>query len=329
MGCVVSREFHPEGLRPVTTLDPDHPHWPPTFWGDDDAPARLEARGDTAVLGRGPRVGIVGTRRCTRYGHDLALEFGIALSEAGIVVVSGLARGIDAAAHQGALRGPTPPIGVVGTGLDHPYPRSNLALWGQVAAAGVLISEADRDAGPAPWVFPRRNRVIAALSEVLIVVESHIGGGSLITAREADRRSRQVMAVPGSVRSPASVGTNQLIRDGCTPLLDIEDVLAAVGFAREHTHFGTDAAGDVSDEAADQVPGASSPRSALLVGPAPSPGARAILDALGWEPGSFDQLALRTGLDLAQLARGLDELVETGQVAEERGWFERRGHADG
>jgi DNA processing protein len=328
MGCVVSREPNPPETRAITVLTPGHPHWPDTFLADDDPPARLEARGDTAVLARAPRVGIVGTRRCTRYGHDLALEFGIALSEAGIVVVSGLARGIDAAAHQGALKGPTPPIAVAGTGLDHPYPRSNLALWAQVATAGVVISEAERDAGPSPWVFPRRNRLIAALSEVLIVVESHAGGGSLITAREADRRSRQVMAVPGSVRSSASVGTNELLRDGCTPLLDIADVLAAVGFAREHTHFSGESATEVGAPKRGRGAPTAVP-SQLLAPGAPSPLAQLVLDSLGWEPASFDQLALRTGINLLTLSRALDELTRAGRVADDRGWFERCGNAPG
>jgi DNA processing protein len=159
-----------------------------------------------------------------RLGHDLA--------EAGVAVVSGLARGIDGAAHLGALHANgAPPIGVVGSGLDVPYPKVNEGLWSAVAAHGVLLSEAPPGAPPSAWRFPARNRMIAALADVVVVIESRASGGSMLTVREAAVRGRQVMAVPGSVASPASEGTNQLIYDGCCPVRDALDVLIALGLS--------------------------------------------------------------------------------------------------
>ena len=129
--------------------------------------------------------------------------------------MSGLASGIDAAAHRGALAaGSAPPIGVVGSGLDTVYPRGQERLWRDVASAGVLLSEAPLGGAPERWRFPARNRVIAALADVVVVVESHRRGGSLHTVDEADRRGVEVMAVPGSVRNPAAAGTNELLAEG-------------------------------------------------------------------------------------------------------------------
>ena len=167
-------------------------------------------------------------------------ELGRDLGRAGVRVVSGLALGIDAAAHHGALDaeadGGAPPIGVVGSGLDVTYPRAHGALWTAVAAAGVLVGEAPLGAAPEPWRFPARNRIIAALGSVVVVVESHPRGGSRHTVDAAEARGRQVLAVPGSVRSPASRFTNELLADGCHPARDVTDVLVALGLERVERH---------------------------------------------------------------------------------------------
>ncbi len=217
-------------------LLPGEPGYPSMLLGDPGAPAVLFASGDPSVVEGAPRVAIVGTRSATPYGRQVASELASDLAAAGVIVVSGLARGIDGAAHAGALRGcgaaSAPPVAVVGTGLDTVYPATNRELWDRVASRGAVFSEAALGTKPHPGVFPARNRIIAALSDVVVVVESHHGGGSLYTAEAAARRSIPVCAVPGSVKSRASQGTNGLLVDGCTPVRDAEDVLIAVSLAR-------------------------------------------------------------------------------------------------
>ena len=164
---------------------------------------------------------------------------GAELATAGAVVVSGLAKGIDGAAHRGALRAPSGgprTVGVVANGLDCAYPREHAALWRAVADDGLLLSEWPPGTAPEKFRFPLRNRVLAALSEVLVVVESRERGGSLTTAREALERSIEVMAVPGAVHNRAAAGTNQLIRDGAQPVTDPSDVLLALGL--DHRRAG-------------------------------------------------------------------------------------------
>ena len=179
-----------------------------------------------------PAVAIVGTRRCTPTGRSVAMELGSGLAEAGVTVVSGLALGIDGAAHRGALAADgAPVVGVVGSGLDVPYPRGNLDLWDAVADTGTLLGEAPLGAEPEGWRFPARNRLLAALADVVVVVESKRAGGSMHTVEEAIRREVTVMAVPGSVRNPAAAGTNLLLSEGCAPACSTDDVLVALGLA--------------------------------------------------------------------------------------------------
>jgi DNA processing protein len=216
-------------------------------------------------------------------------------------VVSGLALGIDAAAHVGALRGGAPPIAVVGSGLDVVYPRGNRTLWAQVASAGVMLTEAPLGAAPVAWRFPARNRLIAALADVVVVVESHERGGSLSTVAEAARRDRPVMAVPGPIRSPASAGANRLLADGCAPVCGLDDVLVALGLSA-----GRD-------------------RAARERRPEPDADGAVVLDALGWHAATLEQLAMRCGLDVGRLVVALERLRLTGWVDDRGGWFERIG----
>jgi len=179
-----------------------------------------------------PAAAIVGTRRCTPTGRSVAMELGSGLAAAGVTVVSGLALGIDGAAHRGALAADgAPVVGVVGSGLDVPYPRGNRDLWDAVADAGTLLGEAPLGAEPEGWRFPARNRLLAALADVVVVVESKRVGGSMHTVEEAIRREVTVMAVPGSVRNPAAAGTNLLLSEGCAPACSTDDVLVALGLA--------------------------------------------------------------------------------------------------
>lgn len=208
--------------------------YPDALAGDHAAPALLFTRGDIKAL-QTRRVGIVGTRNATEHGRNSAAYFGRVLSQHGVAVISGLARGIDAAAHRGVLAARREsesagrPVGVVATGLDVVYPREHHALWNEVAAHGLLLTESPPGSLPLPYRFPMRNRIIAALSEVLLVVESRLDGGSLITVREAMDRGVTVMAVPGSTATKAAQGTNMLIRDGALVAIEPDDVLMVLG----------------------------------------------------------------------------------------------------
>jgi DNA processing protein len=176
-----------------------------------------------------PRIAIVGTRAATPCGLADALELGAFYARAGITVVSGLAIGIDAAAHEGALDAGGLTVGVVATGLDVVYPRRHARLYERVRERGLIIGENENGTQPLPWRFPIRNRLIAALAPVLVVVEATRTGGALSSARYARDFGRHVYALPGSRRNPSATGCNELIRDGATPLLDPADVLTSYG----------------------------------------------------------------------------------------------------
>lgn len=213
----------------VTVVVPGEPAYPAQLLDDPHRPAALFARGDLEVLDA-RRVGIVGTRNSTQRGRETAAKFGYELAASGVVVVSGLALGIDGAAHRGALAVVgSHPVAVVGSGPDVPYPKRHTDLWNSVASRGVLVSEWPPGTSPDAFRFPQRNRILAALVEVLVVVESRERGGSLITAREAAERGVEVFAVPGPLESPASLGTNRLLCDGAAPATETADVLMALG----------------------------------------------------------------------------------------------------
>lgn len=217
----------------VTLLTPDDRRWP--FAADPDPPAVLFATGDPDHLSATGRVAVVGTRRSTGVGRQVAFGLGRDLTDGGFSVVSGLALGIDGAAHRGALAAGADspaPIGVVAGGLDHVYPPRHRDLWTAVAERGVLISECPLGVRPDRWRFPARNRLIAGLSHLLIVVESHARGGALLTVDEAADRGVPVAAVPGSVLSDAAAGTNALLVDGCPPVRGADDVFDLLGGRR-------------------------------------------------------------------------------------------------
>ncbi|MEX1006221.1 MAG: DNA-processing protein DprA [Acidimicrobiia bacterium] len=261
--------------------------------GDDepDRPEVLLAEGELPSALEGPRVAVVGTRAATPHGLADAHEVGAALGEAGVTVVSGLAIGIGAAAHQGALDAGGRAIGVVATGLDIVYPRRHTALFGGVRRAGLIMSELGYGVQPRPGAFPVRNRIIALLADVVVVVEATLRGGARITAERALEYGRPVLAMPGSRRNPAAAGTNSLIADGAHPLLEPSDVLLALGL----------------------TPGS---RRAQQPGPARGSPAASVLAACGGEPATFDQLTSRTGLGPDQVAVAVREL-------ERGGWMER------
>ena len=285
--------------------------YPTQLLEDPDPPVAFFAVGADLLVGGLPRVAVVGTRRCSGYGSDVAIQLGRDLAAAGVVVVSGLALGIDAAAHGGALTVPggAPPLGVVGTGLDVVYPAANRALWHRVVSAGQLVSEMPPGAGPTRWCFPARNRIIAALAHVLVVVESHAGGGSMHTVAAALERDRPVLAVPGPIRSPASEGSNRLLADGAAPACGVDDVICALGL------LGLS-------------PGSATPQPVSPSIDPPDPGAGsvddAVLEAMGWSPTSPDALAERTRLGPVELGAAIARLRRAGLVVETRGFLERR-----
>lgn len=303
--------------------------YPPALALDPDPPIVLFQRGDPDQLD-GPRVAVVGTRRATGYGLRFARGLAAELTEAGVGVVSGLALGIDAAAHQGAVAAfspgrvtgtgepslaghprPGPPVAVVAAGHDAPCPARNRALAARVSECGLVLSEVPPGVRGAPWRFPVRNRIIAGLAHAVVVVESAGAGGSMHTVREALDRDRPVLAVPGPVGSRASEGANELIRDGAAPCLDVQDVLLAI----DHV---LPAVSRSQRSAVEPRPADEPERRRTPTGPA-----AAVLEELGWRPTSLDELAQRCGLDFAGIASAVLELEREGWVERNEGWVER------
>ncbi|MDR2163266.1 MAG: DNA-processing protein DprA [Clostridiales Family XIII bacterium] len=191
-------------------------------------PSTLYYRGDISVLA-GACVAVVGSRKATDYGRWAAYNLAHRLSAHGVVVVSGMAEGIDSFAHKGALEGPTPTIAVMGNGLDICFPRMNEALSRRIADNGLLLSEYEDGVHGTRFTFPARNRIISGLCRATVVVEAGISSGSLITAECAAAQGRMVYAVPGNINRKLSVGCNKLIRDGAAPLVFFEDILDDLG----------------------------------------------------------------------------------------------------
>jgi DNA processing protein len=256
-----------------------------------DAPVALFAQGRRELLG-GAGLAIVGSRNATRQGSRNAAAFAANLGRAGLVILSGLAAGIDAAAHEGALDAGAATVAVLGTGIDIVYPRGNAALTARIAAEGLLLSEFAAGEDPLPFHFPRRNRLIAALARGVLVVEAAPHSGSLITARLAADLGREVFAIPGSIHSPLSRGCHQLLRDGAKLVETAQDVLEELRWGPAPPAPGRRVAGATR---------AVVPDSALLV-------------ALGHDPADIDTLAARLGEDAGTVAAQLLELELVQQV---------------
>lgn len=286
------------------------PTYPAALAADPLPPPVLFWRGDLGRL-EARRVAVVGTRRCTPDGAATAFGLGRDLAGAGLCVVSGLALGVDGAAHRGALasRGPGSTVGVAASGVDRAYPRSHAALWEEVVGAGAVLSETPPGYPAQAWRFPARNRIIAGLAELVVVVESHAAGGSLLTVDAALERGIEVGVVPGPVRCPASAGTNQLLSDGSMPVRGAADVLDALGL------FGPAPAATPAG-----------PPAAASTGALPA-GVRQVLEVVGWRPTSFNSIVGASGLGVGVAAAALDELRVAGLVVEERGWWQRTAGA--
>ena len=259
------------GCRLLTLIDTDYPE---RLLQTADPPAVLWAQGRIELLAR-PTLAIVGSRAATRGGIDDAQAFARCLGDQGLTIVSGLALGIDAAAHRGALDTPGGTVAVLGTGTDRIYPRQQTGLAARIARQGLLLSELAPGTEPHPGAFPRRNRLIAGLSLGVLVVEAAPRSGSLITARLAAELGREVFAIPGSIHSPTARGCHELIRQGARLVESADDVLAELGDRVMASAAAAAAAqGSPAPAAGRRDPnGPPSP-------PAPDP----VLDALGWDP---------------------------------------------
>jgi DNA protecting protein DprA len=322
---------------------PGRPDYPDVLAADPQPPGALFWRGRIEAIQR-PCVAIVGTRNATPDGRRVAFEMGRDLTDAGVCVVSGLALGIDGAAHAGAVAsvragGPGATVGVAASGVDVPYPRRHRQLWREVTDAGAVLSENPPGRPAQAWRFPTRNRIIAGLARIVVIVESHERGGSLITAEAAIERGVEVRVVPGPVHSPASAGSNQLLYDGPGPVRHAQDVLDALGDFRS---VPTPQAGRPVREAGPPVATgtpAAAPRPpvgpltpAASHAPAVSrpsvsqplePTSQRVLEAVGWVPASVGQIMARSGLDAAGVVRVLDDLAASGHATAEAGWWRR------
>jgi DNA processing protein len=235
---------------------------------------RLDALND-------PPLAVVGSRRPTQGGKDTAFQFSRALADRGLVIASGLAEGIDTAAHRGALEAQGLTLAVLGTGIDRIYPESNRALSEDIMFAGALVSPFSLGTPPRRVNFPRRNQVIAALCVGTLVVEAARSSGSLITARAAQRLGRPVLAVPGSIHNPLSRGCHRLIKEGAHLAESADDILSRLDF---------------SDFFARPPRGASALQTNSSIGAGMDKEHKILLDALGFDPADLDTLIVRTGL---------------------------------
>ena len=266
----------------VTLADPDYPQ---ALLNIPDPPLLLYVKGRRELLNQ-PTLAVVGSRNATAQGMKNAEAFALAVSNAGLCIASGMAHGIDAAAHRGGLRGASASIAVVGTGLDKVYPAANRDLAHQLAQHGVLISEFALATPPLAANFPRRNRIISGLSLGCLVVEASLQSGSLITARMALEQGRDVFAIPGSIHAPQTKGCHHLIKQGAKLVECAQDIL------EELAHFTI---------------APTSPASAVENHP--------LFEHLGFDPIDLDNLSQRSGLTIEALSAILLQLELDGDVA--------------
>jgi DNA processing protein len=260
-----------------------------------DPPALLYAAGRVELASR-PGLAVVGSRNASAQGERNAESFARALSDAGLTIVSGLALGIDAAAHRGGLAGASSTIAVLGAGIDVTYPQRNAGLAAEIAGRGLLLSEFPPGAPPAAHNFPRRNRLISGLAQGCLVVEAALASGSLITARAAADQGREVFAIPGSIHSPLSKGCHALIKSGAKLVESAEDVLAELAGFRPSGFASTVA----------------QPRDPASPG---GPAEAGLLEHMGHDPVDVDSLCSRAGLSAEQVASRLLRLELDGRVA--------------
>lgn len=284
---MIAHKKEETAFREISVNDTEYPE---SLRRIHDPPKKLYAIGQRLFNDR-PRVAIVGARKCTAYGRSIAKELAAELAGAGIDIVSGLALGIDAAAHSGALiNGST--IAILGCGIDKVYPLTNKQLYGRVIKTGTVLSEYPPGTLPLAHNFPARNRIVSGMSIGVIVVEAGNKSGALITADFALEQGREVMAIPGHVKNPASWGCHELIKAGAALVIGAKDVLEILDLEKT---------------------GSAHSKKKL------SPEENAILQSLGFEPAYIDQLALRMGVTPASLAGPLIGLEINGYVRKDIG----------
>ena len=285
-------------------LPQDDPRFPPLLAALPDAPFALWVRGNPALL-RQAQLAIVGSRRATPVGREVAAEFAGAAVAAGWVVTSGLAEGVDAAAHRGALAATGPTVAVCGTGPDLVYPPRHQELAAAIAVTGAIVTEFPPGIPARPAHFPYRNRLLAGLAIGTVVIEAALRSGSLVTARLAAEQGREVYAVPGSIRNPAAQGCNALLKDGARLADNAPELLNELAFsplfdaglaARPVPPPTREATAEACREATPRL----------------DRDEEILLDALGFEPQDFDTLVARTGFRPAALARHLLQLELAG-----------------
>lgn len=277
------------GNRHLLTLG--DANYPPLLLQMADPPLLLYVVGQLKALRQPNKIAIVGSRNPTPQGQINARQFAASLGNAGLCVVSGLALGIDGAAHEGALESGASTIAVVGTGLDRVYPKRHFDLAHRIAENGAIVSEYPLGTPPLPAHFPQRNRIIAGLSQGTLVVEAAVASGSLITARLAGEMGREIFAIPGSIHAPQARGCHALIRQGAKLVESAQDVLEDLRLAPQEA---------LALEPAEKQQVPSAPNS--------------LLDAMGFDPVGLDALQARTGLDTATLQVKLFELEMQGEV---------------
>jgi len=271
----------------IRRLHRGEPSYPPFLASIHDPPESLWIRGpaELELLSR-PAVAVVGARACSSYGRSVARSLSRELALAGVVVVSGMARGVDGEAHRGSLEAGGLTVAVLGCGIDRDYPAAHGELARRICEHGLIVSEYEPGVEPAPWRFPARNRIIAGLSRAVVVVEARERSGALITVDFALEQGRDVLVVPGEITSALSAGSNALLRLGAAPALTVDDVLVAIGIVVER-----------------RAP------------PEPEGDGARLLAALRDAPATADELARATGLAAADVASLLVELELAGRVA--------------
>ncbi len=288
----VARRVDTVRARGVTVLTWSDRRYPDMLRHLSDPPPVLFLKGDLELLEG--CVAVVGARRATERGRDVAHRLGRALASRGVPLCSGMALGVDGAAHRGALeRGPT--VAVLGTGIDIAYPRAHRRLYEQIGSQGLLVSEFEPGQGALPHHFPRRNRIIAALARVLVVVEAGRRSGSLITVDHALDLGREIWAVPGPIDVPTCAGSNRLLTDGARPLISVNDFLLDVLGVEGGANIGHSTAPTAEVHARSGVEGR-------------------VLEELGGVPVDVDELAKRLTMDPARLVAVLTTLEIHGEV---------------
>jgi len=294
------------GNHIVTLADAAYPQ---ALLTSADPPALLYAKGDLGLLNR-PAFAVVGSRNATKQGEANARAFSGVLARAGFAVVSGLALGIDAAAHRGALEAGGGTIAVIGTGIDRIYPARNAALAREIAEHGLIVSEFALGAPPLAHHFPRRNRIIAGLGRGCLVVEAAEQSGSLITARLAAEGGAEVFAIPGSIHAPLSKGCHRLIKQGAKLVERAEDILEELRWEAAVSPI------ERSEQPVTPAPGRRPEGGGLHLAEASANGAEdQVLRAIGHDPCDLDTLAARTGLGADTLLANLLALELDGRIA--------------